>query len=62
MEFSLKPITITSKKNGKKYEAYNLTVGDYQKLLFPVGNMERNYLERVVGNGVEAVIGDGDDE
>lgn len=62
MELSVKPQLIKSKKTGKEYNAYVLTIGDYTKLFFPVGNMESRYLERVVANGIEAVIGDGDDE
>lgn len=62
MLFSVKPQVIKSKKTGKSYEAYVLTIGDYTKLFFPVGNMETNYLQRVVKGGIEAEIGDGDDD
>lgn len=53
MEFSVKPQIITSKKTNKQYKAYILTIGDFQKMFFPTGRMETNYLERVVGDGIE---------
>lgn len=56
MEFSLKPILITSKKNNKQYQAYSLVVGDFQKLIFPVGRMETNYLAKVIGDGISCEI------
>lgn len=56
MNFSLKPTTIKSKKTGKEYLAYKLTLGDFEKIFFPVGNMERNYLANNVGDGIEVEV------
>lgn len=56
MNFSLKPTTIKSKKTGKEYQAYKLTLGDFEKIFFPVGNMERNYLANNVGDGIEVEV------
>ena len=56
MELSIKPQLITSKKTNKQYKAYVLTIGDFQKLFFPTGRMETNYLEKAIGDGLSYEI------
>ncbi len=38
----------TSKKTGRPFEAFKLTLGEYSTLLFPRSEMEKNYLIKVV--------------
>ncbi len=49
VSISLEKVTSKSKKTGNDYTAYKLCLGDYETLLFPKSNMERNYLNRLVG-------------
>lgn len=55
MIVSLLPFDGTS-KNGKPFHCYKLTVGDFETLIFPRGNMESNYLAEVIRSGVQCEI------
>lgn len=56
MEFSLKPTQIKSNKTGKTYDCYKLKLGDFERLVFPQGNMERNYLKQYCGSGLSTEV------
>lgn len=53
MIISLLPFDGTSQKNGKPFHCYKLTVGDFETLIFPRGNMESKYLDQALGSGVQ---------
>lgn len=50
IDVTIEKIKSKSRKTGNDYEAYKLSLGDYETLLFPKSNMERNYLDRIVNN------------
>lgn len=51
MVVSIVPFTGKSKQ-GKEYNCFKFTFGDYESLIFPRGAMERSYLEKNVGSGL----------
>lgn len=39
-------------KEGKEYSCFKLSIGDYNTLIFPRGQLERTYIEKAIGNGI----------
>lgn len=39
-------------KNGNKFECFKLIIGEYETLIFTRSNMEKNYLTRLIEEGV----------
>lgn len=51
MDIKLENFTGKS-KNGNSFSCFKLYIGEFSALLFPRSDMERNYLQKVVDEGL----------
>lgn len=58
MQITLLPFSGKSKKTGKEYNCFRLTVGEWSQFIFPRTNFEREYLEKIIGEGVAIEVDD----
>lgn len=58
---SIKPFVGTSKKTGKEFKAFELTIGEWSTLVFPRSSFEYSYIEKLVGTGYEMDLDDEDE-